>query len=340
MSQLGTIPALIISILIIALSAFFVAVEFAVIGARRWRLAAAAETGPVGRAALRNTRELSLVLAGSQLGITLCLVALGAITKPAVHHLFAPPIAAIGLPEATADVLAFCLALVVVTFLHLVVGEMAPKSWAISHPERSALALAIPMRAFIWLTRPMLVALNAAANWCLRRIGVTPIDELSAGHGPAELGELIDHSAAVGALDEDRHHRLITALDAHSTPIGSLITPLAAVDSVGPDANAAAIKAAARRGGHSRLLVRRDGDLLGVVHVRSALSHPHATAADLMAPDVLVLDAGTDIHQAVERLRTNPVPYAVVRADGPPLGIITMHDLMTALLTPEVDHGD
>ena len=135
------------TVLIIALSAFFVAVEFALLAAKRHRLEDAAASSRSARAALRSSAELTIVLAGSQLGITACTLALGAVTKPAVHHAITPVLETWGLPLWTADVAAFVLALVVVTFLHLVVGEMAPKSWAIAHPERSATLLAGPMRA-------------------------------------------------------------------------------------------------------------------------------------------------------------------------------------------------
>ena len=153
---------------LIAVSAFFVAVEFALLAARRHRLEEAAERSTPARYALRSTRELSVLLAGSQLGITACTLALGATTKPAVHYWLTPVIHAWGAPLWVADAAGFVLALIVVTFLHLVIGEMAPKSWAIAHPERAATLLAIPMRAFMTVTRPLLVGLNHAANWCLR----------------------------------------------------------------------------------------------------------------------------------------------------------------------------
>ncbi len=111
----------------IVLSAFFVAIEFALVAARGHRLAEAAETSVAARAALRSARDLSMLLAGSQLGITLCTLVLGAVTKPSVRPLLLPAVETWGLPVATADVVAFVLSLVVVTFLHLVVGEMAPE---------------------------------------------------------------------------------------------------------------------------------------------------------------------------------------------------------------------
>src|SRR5215213_10954182 len=168
-------------------SAFFVAVEFALIAARRSRLEDAAPHSRAARAALRSASELSVLLAGSQLGITVCTLALGAVTKPAVHHWLTPAFQGWGAPLWLADVAGFVLALTIVTFLHLVIGEMAPKSWAIAHPEKSATMLAIPMRAFMFLTRPVLIALNEMANWTLRKVGVEPANELATGQNPDDL---------------------------------------------------------------------------------------------------------------------------------------------------------
>jgi CBS domain containing-hemolysin-like protein len=237
-SGMSTGLALFVSALIVALSAFFVAIEFALVAARRNRLEQASESSAAARAALRNARELSLLLAGSQLGITLCTLALGAITKPAVHHMMTPVMEGWGLPAVTADVVAFVLSLIVVTFVHLVVGEMAPKSWAIAHPERSATLLAIPMRGFMWFTRPVLVGLNGMANWCLRRFGVQPVDEVSSGRGPAALRQLLDHSAKAGALDTERHDRLATALELNTRPLRAILRPIQDVAEVPPESTA------------------------------------------------------------------------------------------------------
>ena len=123
------------TVLLIALSAFFVIIEFALLGARRHRLEATAATSRSARAALKGVNELTLMLAGAQLGVTVCTFALGAVTKPALDYWLGPIFSAWGMPEWVAGVLAFSLSLLIVTFLHLVVGEMAPKSWAIARPE-------------------------------------------------------------------------------------------------------------------------------------------------------------------------------------------------------------
>ena len=179
-----------VTVVLIALSAFFVAVEFALLAAKRHRLEDAAATSRAARAALRSSSELTLLLAGSQLGITACTLALGAITKPAVHHWLTPLFEAWGAPLVLADVAGFVLALMIVTFLHLVVGEMAPKSWAIAHPETSATLLALPMRGFMLLTRPLLRALNSMANCACARWASSPPTRSPRARTPTTSGTL------------------------------------------------------------------------------------------------------------------------------------------------------
>lgn len=332
--------AIAVAVVLIVLSAFFVAVEFALITARRHRLADAATSGSSSaRAALRASRELSLVLAGAQLGITLCTLGLGAVAKPAIHDALLPVFAGWGLPEAASDVAAFVLALAVVTLLHLVVGEMAPKSWAIAHPERSAILLARPMRGFIALTRPLLTALNGAANRCLRAFGVEAVDELTAGHNPATLRQLVDHSAEAGALDHDRHDRLVVAMELHGATLRQLARPLDSVFSVRAGDRVQEIRDTARRGGHLRLLVWPDtgpgSEPLGLVHVRDTLAADDATtAAELLRP-VLVLAADTTVYPALTTMRVRRIQFALVRDDTGLAGLVTMQDLLDRLLPAE-----
>ncbi|MBN6042070.1 hemolysin family protein [Amycolatopsis sp. 195334CR] len=333
MSGLSPLTASLISAAIIALSAFFVAIEFALMAARRYRLEEAAETSASARAALKSARELSLLLAGSQLGITLCTLALGAVAKPAVHDMMTPVMEGWGLPAATADIVAFVLSLVVVTFLHLVVGEMAPKSWAIAHPERSATLLALPMRGFMALTRPLLIALNNMANWCLRRVGVQPVDEISAGRTPEDLRQLVDHSAKAGALAPERRDQLATALELNSRPLREITRPREEVAGVPAEASVETIREVARTSGHLRLVVFDGPTPIGVVHVRDAL-RPGGTAGELMRP-VLTFDAGTAIYLALNTMRDSRNHLALVESDGELAGLVTLRDLLDRLLVTE-----
>ena len=328
MSSPWTVVA--ITALLIAASAFFVAVEFSLIAARRHRLEDEAAHSASARAALRSSSELSLLLAGSQLGITVCTLALGAITKPAVDGWLTPLLAATGMPGWIADVGGFVLALLVVTFLHLVVGEMAPKSWAIAHPERSAILLALPMRAFMTVFRPLLIVLNDAANRCLRRVGVTPVNEVESGQDPAALRHLVEHSATVGALDEQHSGRLTSALELEALTVGDIARWDVAPSSVPGSATPAQIRAAADRTGHLRQLVVGDAGL-GVVHVRDCLrAGGSATAAELMRP-VLVLDAAEPAYAALATMRESRAHLVVVERDGE-RAVLTLSDLLGRLM--------
>ncbi|PTR24172.1 CBS domain containing-hemolysin-like protein [Rhodococcus sp. OK519] len=322
-----------VTVVLIAASAFFVAVEFALIAARRHRLEDAAPNSRSARAALRSASELSVLLAGSQLGITVCTLALGAVTKPAVHHWLTPAFADWGAPLWLADVAGFVLALIIVTFLHLVVGEMAPKSWAIAHPERSATMLAIPMRGFMWLTRPLIVALNRVANWCLAKVGVQAVDQVASGQDPEALRHLVEHSATVGTLDERYHGHLTSALELESLTVGDIVRPNDRPSSVDADAPVERIRETADASGHLRLLVRNGDDVEGVLHVRDSIgSGPDVRARDLMR-DVLTLQAATPVYEALATMRNTRSHIAIVRDDaGQLIGLITLADVLARLM--------
>jgi len=321
-----------VTVAIVGLSAFFVAVEFALMSAKRHRLQDAATASRAARAALRSAAELPLLLAGCQLGITVCTLALGAITKPAVHHWLLPAVEMTGLPVWAADVAAFVLALVLVTFLHLVVGEMAPKSWAIAHPERSATLLALPMRGFIWLTRPLLRALNRAANWCLRRVGVEPVDHVVSGRKPEDLRHLVEHSANVGVLEAGYSAQLSGALSLQSLTLADLVRPGRALTAVDSDASVADVLRASTRTGHLRILVLAGRTVLGVVHVRDALmAPPQRPVSSLMRPPQ-TMPPTAPAYQALARMKQTNTQLLVVTDAGQMPAVVTLTDILQQLL--------
>lgn len=325
---------------LIALSAFFVIIEFALLGARRHRLEEAATTSRAARAALRSSNELTVMLAGAQLGITACTFALGAITKPAVDGFLGPVLEGWGLPPQVSGVSAFVLSLLLVTFLHLVVGEMAPKSWAIAHPEQSAVAIGLPARAFIWPLRPLLTWINKVANRLVARSGVTPVDRAAVGGRDAEtIRQLVQDSVNVGALDASYRSQLDGALELERLKVGDLVAERPSPPtSVPAAASVADVQAASARSGHLRILLESSapGELPGVIHVRDTLLSDPGTAARPFARQTLELSPETLAYEAFARMREASEQLAVVRDDGRLVGVLTVRDILRWLL-PHVE---
>ncbi|MFF5208573.1 hemolysin family protein [Streptosporangium sp. NPDC000396] len=340
---MSAVTALLIGVALLIGNAFFVAAEFAVISARRHRLEELAGKGGrltriTARAAVRGGRELSLMLAGAQLGITLCSLGLGMVTEPAIEHLLEPVFAAVGLPESLRVPISLVIALALVTFLHMVVGEMAPKSWALTHPETAAMGLALPFRGFTWLVRPVLASLNGMTNAVLRLFGVRPRDELATTRTPVQLAMLVGESGRMGLLDRDEHDLLTRALRVHQQPIERLMLPIAEAACVTGDATQAQVRQASADSGHLRLLVNsgRPGDVLGVLHIRDALIRPGASPAELARP-VPRLEKTTTIPEAVSVLQDAHAHVGLVTGEnGEVAGMVSLTDLLGELLDVRV----
>ncbi|HEY6740881.1 MAG TPA: CNNM domain-containing protein [Lapillicoccus sp.] len=332
-----------LSVLLLVANAFFVAAEFAVVSAKRHRLeVAAAFGGRSARAAVHNSRELSLGLAGAQLGITLATLGLGALAKPAVADLLEPLLRLTHMPEALAAAIATVFAVAVVVFLHMVVGEMAPKSWAISHPERSAILLGLPFRGFTTSTRWVLRVLNAAANGLLRVWNIQPVEETGVVHGPAELQLLLDSSREHGLIEVADEELLSSVLDLSSTPVYAVTLPLTDIVGVPLAARAGDVEQRSRESGRSRLVVLdAAGAPTGLVHVRDAvLARPDTPIAEL-AYATTCLDPHQSVVEAIGRMRADRSQLALVAGpDGPVTGITALEDLLERVLGQFDDETD
>lgn len=316
---------------LIALSAFFVVIEFALLGARRHRLEEAATTSRGARAALRASNELTVMLAGAQLGITACTFALGAVTKPAVDAWLAPLLSSWGLPAWLADTSSFALSLLLVTFLHLVVGEMAPKSWAIAHPERSAIVVSPPARAFVWVFRPLLLWINGVANRLVAATGVEPVDRAAVGgQDAATIRHLVEHSAEVGTLDATIRSPLSGALDLTSRQVGSFVAAGSRPMAVPASASVADVQEASRASSHLRILVEADPEdrVPGVLHVRDTLLEPETRPARELARPALVVRRDQPVHEVLSAMRSAGEQLAVVMDGHRMVGVVTLGDAL------------
>lgn len=342
---MSTAWAIVVSVLLLAANAFFVAVEFALVASKRYRLEhAAVEGSRSARAALNGSRELSLMLAGAQLGITSCSLGLGALAEPALERLLSPPLHAVGLPEMPSHVIAFLIALMIVTFLHLVIGEMMPKSWTITHPERSATLLGLPFRTFARVARPGLYALNGLANLALRTVGVRAVDQLAQVHGPQELNILLERSKAEGSIAAEQAALLTSMLRLQEKTVADVLIPDDQLVTVERHATAAEIEAAWRRSGRSRLaVVGPDGRVVGVVHLREAVrvttAGRAATATELMDRP-FVLTADVRVTDAVNAMRANRAHLAMVTRNGRRSGFVALEDLLEQVIGEFDDETD
>jgi CBS domain containing-hemolysin-like protein len=338
--------SLIISLLLLAGNAFFVAAEFALISAKRHRLEQAAADGSrAARAAVAGIHELSVMLAGAQLGITLCTLGLGALAEPAIAALLDPLLIGVGLPSAVSHGVAFVISLVLVVFLHMVIGEMAPKSWAISHPERSALLLARPFRAFARATRWVLTTLNGFTNWLLRLVKVEPQDELAQAHRPEDLRMLVRQSGEHGLIPEGQQRLLTRMLQLQKTSLAQVMVPLDRVLTITGDTTATAVEDLSRRCGRSRFPVTDpSGRFVGLVHIREVVRATAVgadpTARELMSTP-LTLGADLPVARAVTAMREHRAQLALVAGiDDRVVGIAALEDLLEELIGEFDDETD
>jgi CBS domain containing-hemolysin-like protein len=330
-----------VTVALIALSALFVIIEFALLGARRHRLEELAPTKRSARAALRGMNDLTLMLAGAQLGITVCTFALGAVTKPALDGWMGPVLVSIGLPLWIAGGMAFALSMLIVTFLHLVVGEMAPKSWAIAHPEKSALAVGLISRAYIWPLRPLLGWVNRLANRLVRASGVEPVEKAAVGgRDAATIRQLVEHSGKAGTLEPGMQRQLSGLIDLGTISVASLITAGAVPTCVGPAATVAEVRAAGRASGHMRILMTDGTAAPAIVHMRDTLMMSDASPVREIARPAHVLTPTMPVYEALGRMRAASVQLAVVMEGDRMLGVVSLSDIVTRVLPTRVPHMD
>jgi CBS domain containing-hemolysin-like protein len=324
---------------LLAANAFFVGAEFALISARRSQIEPRAQAGSrMARTTLRAMENVSLVMAGAQLGITICSLGLGAVGEPAVAHLLEPAFHALGVPEALLHPVAFVVALAIVVYLHVVLGEMVPKNIAIAGPERAALVLGTPMMAIVTLLRPVIVALNAIANATLRVMRVEPKEEVSSTYTREEVAAMVEESRGEGLLEADEYDRLSGALGFTEKTVETVMLRSETLTTVRRGSTVADVEDLCAATGFSRFPVEgEEGDLLGYLHIKDVLETDEGRRGRVVddkwirpfAP-VLATDA---LHEALEKLQRRGAHLArVVDPQGELLGLATLEDVIEELV--------
>lgn len=339
---------LVASLFLLLLNGFFVAVEFSLIASRRAALEPLAEAGDRrARRALESIGELNLQLAGAQLGVTMASLALGAVAEPTIAHLLESGLDSIvSIPHGALEAIGFIVALVIVVFSHMVLGEMVPKYLAMASPERWLLLLATPNRLYLALFRPMIRILNGLANAIVRLFGVQPRDDLDTAHTAEELALLLATSREAGILEQTAHDLLAGALDFGARPLGSIVTPRDEVVSVPRSATIVEAERQIVEHGVSRLLVLGPGpdDVVGFIHAKDLLMVP-AAARNRPLPvarirRVLVLDAGLPLDAALVAMRRSRTHVAAVLDSGRFTGIATLEDVLEEVVGDIIDESD
>ena len=342
--------ALLVTVLLLAANAFFVAVEFALVATRRTKLESMADDGNVrARRALESVTDLSLQLTGAQLGITIASLLLGFVAEPTIAHGLESLLHdVVDLPESVTTTIGFVVALSIVVFFHMVLGEMVPKNIAIAGPEKTLLILDLPNRAYLTLFGPVLFVLNSLANFVVRRFGVEPADEISDSHTSEELADMISASREEGLIADVQDQLLRGALAIREAPVRRLMVPRERIGFVERSATAVEAEAAVVRSGHSRLLVVGAGgldDVLGFLHAKDLLTIP-GPARDRPLPlgrirRIPIVRPDTVVDDALFALQRARVHLAVVRDQaGRTVGLVSLEDMLEELVGDIIDESD
>ncbi|MBG6083660.1 hemolysin family protein [Zhihengliuella flava] len=319
-------------------NAFFVGAEFAVMTARRSQIEPKANAGSKPAAtALRAMENVSLMLAVAQLGITVCSLLILNIAEPAIHHLLAEPLHTLGVPDSLASPVAFVIALLLVTFLHVTFGEMVPKNISVSVADRSVLVLAPPLLGLARLVHPVVASLNWVANHLLRAMRVEPKDEVASSFTLEEVQNIVEESRREG-LVEDESGVISGALEFSGYTAETLMVPLDDLVSLPATTTPNEFERAVGRTGFSRFVMRDDEDLLaGYLHLKDVMSiPPHRSdeAIPLTRLRTLANLSGlTEVEDALSVMqRTGSHLARVIDSEGATRGILFLEDVIEVLV--------
>ncbi len=344
-------------LLLVLTNAFFVATEFSLVSARRTRIEQLASEGnKAAIVARRATEHLDSYIAGTQLGITLASLALGWIGEPAVARLFDPVLHLF--PPAWADTaghsISVVLAFILVTTLHIVIGELAPKSIALQRPEATALLVARPAHLFLTIFRPAIYVMNSVGNGVVRLLGFEPASGHSNVHSPEELEMLVHSSREAGLLEEGEERLLSRAFDFGDVQAREVMHPRTEVQAIAIDTPIHEVLKIIADNHYSRYPVYQDqmDTVIGMLHTKDLLDAigktpqvlaDHQASFDLKSilRTPLFVPQTTDVDTILERMQRTKTQFAVVVDEyGGMAGIVTMEDILEELIGEVQDEFD
>ena len=329
---------LLVTVLLLLGNALFVGGEFALIASRRTAIEPLAATSKRAAWALSAMNQIPLMIAGAQLGITICSLGLGAIAEPAFAHLLEGPFEATGLPSRFVHPMAFVLALGVIVFLHTVVGEMVPKNITLAGPERSALILGPFMLAFCTATKPLLTAMRWAARQVLSLWKIEATDAVKTVFTAEELAGMVTQARAEGLLGSEQYARIHAALGLNHRTAADTLRPWSGVTTVADDVSPALLESIATRSGRSRFPVvqRETRRVLGFVHIKDILGYDGSQRRLPIPPEVIrplaVVPPDRTLADLLLTMRRDRRHILLVSDGRVPLGVVTLDDVLHAVV--------
>ena len=336
---MSSTTAIAAAVVLLLLNAFFVGAEFALVSARRTQLEPKVASGSrAARTTLRAMEDVSSVMAAAQFGITACSLGLGALGELAVAHLLEPLFHRLHVPEGALHPVSFAVALTVVVYLHVVVGEMVPKNFALADPTRAALLLGPPMRVVVAVLRPVVYVLNGFANLVLRVVRITPRDEVASTFTHEEVAAMVEESRDEGVLAGDDYDRLAGALGFVEKTVQAVLLPADTLVAVAQDARVSEVERLCAETGYSRFPVTGPGGaLVGYLHIQDVLDPAPGAGRRRIDPGRVRPFVATRprdrLHEALAALRQRGAHMAVVvDDDGRLLGVVTLEDILEELV--------
>jgi CBS domain containing-hemolysin-like protein len=326
-------------VILLLINGFFVAAEFSVISARRSQIEPRAEAGSrAAKSTIYAMEHATMMLATSQLGITVCSLLILNVSEPAIHHLLASPLALTHWPQEVVGTISFVVALVLVSFLHVVIGEMVPKNLSFSVPDRAALLLAPPLVFLSLVFKPIIFALNASANGVLRLFRVQPKNEANSAFTVDEVANIVAQSTREGVLT-DNIGALNAAFEFSAKKVKDIAVAMPHLVSLSEAATPAEVERAVAQHGFSRyVLVNDEGEPTGYLHLKDVLDLDEAGEFDEPVPpkrirQLISIFRGMDLEDALAAMRRSGVHLARVFDDrGATRGVLFMEDIIEELV--------
>lgn len=328
--------SLLLVVVFLLMNAFFVMAEFSLVRVRKSQIELLLEEGKAGaKRALHIAENVNAYLSACQLGITLASLALGWLGEPAISALFHPVFAALNLPDAAVMAISVAIGYFIMTALHVVVGELVPKSMAILNTESYALHTAGPLHAFYMLTYPIMWLFNTLTNGIMRLTGHDPSKEHDA-YSEEEIKILLEESAESGSIEQDQYQYLDNIFDLDDKDAKSIMTPRIEVMAIDLDDDLETNLDLMGKNKFTRYPVfREDKDnIIGFVHIKDAYLLPEgSTMKDLRIRTVQVVPESLSIVKLLQMLQAKHTKIAVVVDEhGGTAGIVTMSDVVEQII--------